>query len=79
MSSEITNSARKTKKRIFAIVAAVPARPAKPKIAARIAMTRNTSAQLNMVLYLLMFALLCYYTYKVSRNTLGIMRKIDDL
>jgi hypothetical protein len=39
---------RNTKKRIFAIPAAAPAMPVKPRMAEMIAMTKNMSAQLNM-------------------------------
>jgi len=42
------HSIRKTKNRIFAMPAAVPAIPAKPNIAAIIAMTRKTRVQCNM-------------------------------
>lgn len=42
-----TNSTRKTRNRIFAIPAAVPAIPPKPKRAAIRAMIRNVMAQLN--------------------------------
>src|ERR671934_1257061 len=47
MTSDTTNAIRKRKNRTFAIPAAVPARPVKPKIAARIATMKNPIAQLS--------------------------------
>jgi hypothetical protein len=46
---ETINRMRKTTNRIFAIPAAVPAMPEKPRTAAMIAMIKNVNAQLNMV------------------------------
>jgi len=50
MINPITNMTRKTKNNTFAIQAAVPANPPKPKAAAIKAKTKNNKAQLNMML-----------------------------
>jgi hypothetical protein len=52
MINEMINIIRKTKNKIFAMLAAVPAIPPKPNIAAMIAMTRNITAQRNMLVLL---------------------------
>src|SRR2546423_3118339 len=48
MTSDTMNAIRKRKNRTFAIPAAAPARPVKPKIAAMIATMKNPIAQLSM-------------------------------
>ena len=48
----ITNTTKKMKNRIFAILAAPAAIPPKPNIAAMIAITRNTHAYQSMAIYL---------------------------
>ena len=46
--NDSTNSTKKIKKIIFAIPAAAPAIPPKPKMAAIIATTKKVNAQFNM-------------------------------
>src|SRR5205814_3092549 len=48
MTSDTMNAIRNRKNRTFAIPAAAPARPVKPKIAAMIATMKNPIAQLSM-------------------------------
>src|SRR4051794_21853043 len=49
MTSDTMNAIRNRKKSTFAIPAAVPARPVKPKIAARMATMKNPIAQLSIL------------------------------
>jgi len=51
---EITKATRNTKNRIFAIEAAPVAIPVKPKTAAIIAMIKNVTVQLSMLILLLL-------------------------
>src|ERR1041384_2075132 len=74
---EMAKIARKIKNNIFAIPAAAPAMPAKPKTAAISAITRKVTAQPNIALLLLLFFRCSAAEAAPHRHALRISQRYD--